>query len=553
MIQWQLFSLSLIEPVKNKHIIPHVPEQEQTPLVKSLLGLIEQLVLQNQQQAEDIQRLNDEINLLKGEKKRPVFKGSKLDKKTNTNTETPQKSGKRPGSNKKKKTQQLTIHENKVIQPLEEIPEGSRFKGYRYFTVQNLNISVHNIRYCLERWVTPDKKVLTGNLPTELDNRHFGPQLLSYILYQYHHCQTTQPLLLEQLREWGIDISSGQINQLLLSGKNKFHAEKDAILQAGLAASSYVTVDDSGSRHQGKNGYVTNIGNDFFAWFQSTGSKSRINFLELLRAGNSDYCLSEAALFYMREKKLPDNPLSQLRNHSGQLLANEEDWSALLDTLAITNSNHRRIATEGALLGSVLRHGLCDDLVIVSDGAGQFNILLHALCWVHTERLIHKMLPLNDQHRAEIAMIRGQIWNLYAELKQYKEQPDQSARKELSVKFDAIFTQKTSYQTLNQTLKRIHAHKAELLVVLDRPEIPLHTNGSETDIRDYVKKRKVSGGTRSDEGRRCRDTFASSKKTCRKLGISFWDYITDRLGVGSTSIPPLQDIITERAALATGY
>jgi CheY-like chemotaxis protein len=81
----------------------------------------------------------------------------------------------------------------------------------------------------------------------------------------------------------------------------------------------------------------------------------------------------------------------------------------------------------------------------------------------------------------------------------------------------------------------------------------LHTNGSETDIRDYVKKRKVSGGTRSDEGRRCRDTFASLKKTCRKLGISFWHFLMDRLGIGKKTIASLHEIITERAALATGY
>jgi hypothetical protein len=118
---------------------------------------------------------------------------------------------------------------------------------------------------------------------------------------------------------------------------------------------------------------------------------------------------------------------------------------------------------------------------------------------------------------------------------------------------DEIFTQKTSYATLNQALKRIYKNKAELLIVLDRPEIPLHTNGSETDIRDYVKKRKVSGGTRSDEGRRCRDTFASLKKTCRKLGISFWHFLMDRLGIGKKTIAPLHEIITERAALATGY
>jgi hypothetical protein len=83
---------------------------------------------------------------------------------------------------------------------------------------------------------------------------------------------------------------------------------------------------------------------------------------------------------------------------------------------------------------------------------------------------------------------------------------------------------------LNQLLRRLRQNKAELLLVLDRPDIPLHSNGSERDVGAYVKKRKVSGGTRSDLGRRCRDTFASLKKTCRKLGVSFWDYLDGRIG-----------------------
>lgn len=539
--------------MKNKFSLPDIPEQDQTPLVKTLLVIIEQLLEQVQQQAEEIALLKDEINILKGEKKRPLFNGSKLDKQTSDKKKPDQKSKKRAGSKKKKKTHKLVIHKDKIIKPIEPIPEGSRFKGYRHFIVQDLAINVHNTRYKLEHWITPENETLMGQLPSTLNNRHFGSQLISYILYQHHHCQTTQPLLLEQLREWGIDISSGQINQLLLQGKEPFHVEKDLLLQTGLAASSYVTVDDSGARHQGKNGYVTHIGNAFFGWFQSTDSKSRINFLGLLRAGKTDYCLSEAALFYMRQQKLPDKPLTQLRQHRGQSVAKESDWLALLDDLSITSLRHRRIATEGALLGSVFNQGLCDDLVIVSDDAGQFDVLLHALCWVHTERLIHKMLPLNDTHRDEIAQLRDQIWCFYKELKHYKDQPSKSLRKVLNQRFDEIFTQKTSYVTLNSTLKRIHANKAELLVVLDRPEIPLHTNGSETDIRDYVKKRKISGGTRSDEGRRCRDTFASLKKTCRKLDISFWHYLTDRLGIGSNPVAPLQDIIAERAALATGY
>jgi hypothetical protein len=201
----------------------------------------------------------------------------------------------------------------------------------------------------------------------------------------------------------------------------------------------------------------------------------------------------------------------------------------------------------------VLHHGLCEDLVIVSDDAGQFKILLHALCWIHTERLIHKMLPLNETHRKEIAQVRDQIWDLYTELKAYKTIPDSTQRESISKQFDDIFTEKTSYATLNSALQRIHKNKAELLVVLERPGIPLHTIGSETDIRDYVKKRKVSGGTRSDEGRRGRDTFASLKKTCRKLNISFWHYLTDRLGAQHQAIDQLADIIVARAANATGY
>lgn len=283
--------------------LPDIPEQDQTPVVKALLGLVEQLIERVQQQNEEIALLKDEINILKGEKKRPVFKGSKLDKQTESEQASEPSSKKRPGSGKKKKTQKLVIHEDRVIKPDSPVPPGSRFKGYRDFVVQDLKIDAHTIRYRLEHWVTPQNESLTGQLPRALNKRHFGAHLIRYILYQYHHCQTTQPLLREQLLEWGIDISCGQINQLLLQRKAAFHAEKDACLQAGLAAASYVIVGDSGARNQGKNGFVTHIGNDLFGWFQSTGSKSRINFLQLLRAGFDDYVLSEAA-FTLYEKTI---------------------------------------------------------------------------------------------------------------------------------------------------------------------------------------------------------------------------------------------------------
>src|SRR5207247_608055 len=102
--------------------------------------------------------------------------------------------------------------------------------------------------------------------------------------------------------------------------------------------------------------------------------------------------------------------------------------------------------------------------------------------------------------------------------------------------------QQAGYPSIDAVLKEMRDHRTDLLRVLERPEVPLHNNGTESDIREYVKKRKISGGTRSEAGRRCRDTFTSLKKTCRKLGVSFWSYLRDRvLGLGK--VPRLSELI----------
>jgi hypothetical protein len=394
------------------------------------------------------------------------------------------------------------IHEDCVIPPTEEPPPGSRFKGYRDFVVQDLKIEAHNTRYRLEVWQTPDGEWLRGELPATLQGGHFGPSLRAYLLYQHHHCHVTQALLREQLLEWGIDLSVGQIDALLSGHNEPFFAEKDQRLEVGLEVSSVITVDDSGARHQGRNGYVTQIGNDFFAWFSSTESTSRINFLELLQAGEPVYGLNDEALMYWREQGLPQALRQALAASPILEIATTAAWEEHLKALGITKERHRRIATEGALLGGLLEKGLSRELVIVSDGAGQFAILLHALCWVHAERLIHKLIPLNERQRLDQERVRDEIWTLYADLKAYQRAPDPAAVADLHARFEALFSQKTSFATLNQILKRLKTHQSELLLVLLRPDIPLHTNGSENDIRGYVKWRKISGGTRSDLGRR---------------------------------------------------
>ena len=383
-------------------------------------------------------------------------------------------------------------------------------------------------------------------LPSDvLDGLHYGPTLVSYILHQSYAEHVTQPLLLEQLRDFGVDMSAGQLSRLLTEHKESFHEEKAEVLAAGLAVSSYIGTDDTGARHQGKNGYCTVIGNDLFAYFESTQSKSRVNFLEVLQGAERLYAVNEMAVAYWQRQKLSAELVAKLCQ-GPQEFTTTEAWQERLAALEITSKRHVRMATEGALLGGLVLRGVRADLGVLSDGAQQFVVFVHAACWVHAERPLARLVPHNDHHRAEIEKIRDDIWKLYKELKVYRQQPGDTQKAILASRFDALCEQRTSYPSINGPLKAMRDHKADLLRVLERPEIPLHNNASESDIREYVKKRKISGSTRSDTGRRCRDTFTSLKKTCRKLGVKFWDYLKDRI-LNRGVIPRLSDLIRQRA------
>ena len=404
----------------NKKIpdLPEIPEKERTPLVNEILETCsfqkEQLALKN----EIIQALKDEIARLKGEKPKPDIKPSNLEKGSGSGNKG-KKPKKRPGSKKRKKNLHLKIHDTISISP-KNIPEGSRFKGYDDYIVQDLVIKPYNIRFRMQRWQTPLGEYITGKLPEHIKG-HYNINLIRYILHQYYHADVTQPLVLEQLLEFGIDISSGQVNRIINENKDIFHAEKDEILTAGLEVSDYIHVDDTGARHQGRNGYCTHIGNELFAWFESTQSKSRINFLTLLRGKHTDYVLNKEAFEYMRAQKLPQKVIQSLTELKVKSFQNEQEWSSALKALKIVRKRHIRIATEGALMGSVLEHGFNPKMVIISDDAGQFNVFLHALCWIHAERIINKLVAFTEQQRQAVIDIKNQLWEFYSDLKFYKE------------------------------------------------------------------------------------------------------------------------------------
>jgi hypothetical protein len=486
----------------------------------------------------------EEIARLKGLKGRPAIKPSGMDKATEPAKPARKEMQRRRG----KVTPRVSIDD--FVVKATAVPEGSCFKGHEPFLVQDLVISASATRYQRERWITPDGRTILAALPEGVDS-HFGPELRRFVLMQYHQGQSTLPRLVGLLQSVGVSISKRQVQRLLTDKQADFVSEARAVLRAGLETSPYVSVDDTGARHAGKNGFCTQIGNDGFTWFGTRCSKSRLNFLDLLRAGHTDYVLNDAAYGYMRKHDLSARLIARLMAEPQSCFADEEAWLAHLDRLGFTaltvTPDPVRVATEGALWGSVRSHQFLCEAVVLSDDAGQFNLGQHALCWIHAERLVHKLDTFTDTQRAAQARVRGLIWNFYASLKAYQLKPTRHRAVALRARFDRIFLRRTGFATLDRLMARLHANKAELLMVLDRPEIPLHTNGSENDIRCQVIRRKISAGTRSNSGRDCRDAFLSLAKTCDKLGIAVWDYLGSRLKVaGHALIEPLDHYVRAR-------
>ena len=244
--------------------------------------------------------------------------------------------------------------------------------------------------------------------------------------------QVTTRRLTTLLNDIGIDISKRQVVRLLTKGLDGFIAEDAAVLHAGLVSSSYITVDDTCARHAHSNFYTTQIGSEHFTVFRTTKSKSRLNFLSLLRGNYRDCVLSDAAFDYLEGRR----------------------------------------AEPG--LG---------DMVIISDDAGQFRIGNHALCWVHCERLLEKLMPAKAKEVRSVALVRDLVWRFYKALKAWKQHPSPQAVPVFRRRFDRIFTLRTGYDALDALLVRLHRRKAELLRVLERPEIPLNTNACERSSR----------------------------------------------------------------------
>lgn len=487
---------------------------------------------------EKIKILEDEIAKLRKTPKRPKFSPNKMQPR--------QRSKKAPGSNipPSMTCSSLAQKESSEIAVTpENLPAGSKYRGFQPFTVQEISLIAKEITYKLEIWETPSGEVLHGKLPVEMQNQHFGPTLRAMEANLYAQGMT-QPCIHEFLNGIGIEISSGQVNNILLNEAEGYSAASEAILTAGLEEAPYIRTDDTGEKHEYKSCYCTHIGGKYFAYYTTTSSKSRANFLRILLQGKEGYHINDAMIWHLFRCGVNDAVLNLFEEVKGKTFQSKKGMNRLLNQLGLNAKKIRQHCMEGGLVGFITNTILKPGQVLLSDRAGQFAIFDHAGCWIHMERPLRKIICTSQVIEQQLAKVRSAIWTLYKTLNEAAH--TQVGGEIVHQMYDDLVKMTTNSEEINTVIANFAAYRDELLKALDHPGLPLHNNDSERDIRPVAKRRNISGSTKNERGRKFRDGLMSIKQTCFRLGYNFWDYL-QRWHRGDP--PDLSEIVRNRYRL----
>lgn len=499
---------------------------QSSPWIQQLITLLQKQTQLIQEQAEEIvalkktvQEQRDEINRLKKMPKRPKFRPGGGDPKSRSGK--PCRNQEKDGSSSSNDMVPKKIKEEVTVSA-SNVPEGSRFKGYQEYKVQEFELIPKDIIYKLEVWQAPDGKVIRAILPQEIQGSHFGHQLRA-LVHNLYALGMTEPGLFEFLKSSGIEISEGQVHNLLMNESAAYSQASEAILTAGLEEAPYIRADDTGSKHQHKNNYCTHIGGEYFAYYKTASSKSRENFLKILLQGKEGYVINQAFIWHLFQSGVEDDWLNYFEEYVGKRYETKRGLGRLLNHIGIGNKKLKSQCIEAGLVGFISETILKKGQVLLSDRAGQFAVFNHAGCWVHMERPLRKLKVSSPEAEKELSQVREAIWNLYDKVKEAA--CKRIGREEVYQLYDQLVAMRSMSPSVNEVIASFAKYREEMLKALDCPNLPLHNNDSERDIRGVAKRRNISGSTKSEEGKMFRDGLITLKQTCARLGISFMGYL----------------------------
>lgn len=521
--------------------------------IVGLLNLVEKLAMEVRTLQEENQRLRDENARLKGEKGKPDIKantpkGPAADYSSERERHTPK------AWSKGSKTAKIHIDREEVLRvDRESLPADAEFKGYEDTLVQDVILRTDNVLFRKEKFYSRiEGKTYLAPLPRGYEGQ-FGPGIKSLVVTLYFGSNMSEPKIAELLAGVGARISDGEVSNLLIKGQGAFHEEKDALFEAGLASSPWQHLDQTGTRVNGQNQHCQIVCNPLYTAYRTTETKDRMSVLDTLRNGRPRvYLLNEEAEGYLARTQMSRVAVALLKAGMppGKLL-DEAAMKALLEgPLAKLGPRQQRWvldATAVAAYHAELGHPVVR--MLLCDGAPQFTWVTEelSLCWVHEGRHYKMLTPYVAHHRQLLEEFLEQFWGYYRELLVYRESPGPVEAARLSAKFDELFATVTHYQFLDATIAKTRDKKDSLLKVLCHPEIEPHNNPAELGARARVRKRDVSFGPRTLEGTKAWDTFMSLAESVKKLGVSFYGYVHDRI-LGTNLIPRLDTLLIERAA-----
>jgi len=528
-----------------------IKDENARELIRQLLNLVEKLSADLRDAQVENQRLRDEINRLKGEQGKPRIKGN-TPKPPPTDHSSENERHQSRQRHKKSKKVEIQIDREQVVEVDPTVlPKDAKFKGYEDVVVQDILLQTDNIRFYKQKYYSASTRMTyLAELPHGYEGQ-FGPGIKALTLVFYYGIGTSEPKILEFFEECGIHISAGEISNLLIKKQESFHAEKDMVYEAGLRSSPWQQTDDTLTRVDGQNQHCHVVCNPVYTSYHTRASKERLSVLDVL-------CNGRQRLFRLNEETiryLSSIPWSKAAWRKIQSWKSEQDWEEaaflvrLGEGLPRLSKQQRKTMIDAAAVAAY--HAQRDYPIVqalVCDDAPQFNWLGQEmmLCWVHEGRHYKKLMPVIGLHRKLLDDFLKQFWEYYHRLLNYCQNPTVEERLRLETAFDDLFSSHTGYDALDQRIAKTKAKKDSLLLVLQYPELPLHNNASELGVRQRVRKRDVSFGPRTEDGVRAWDTFATLAETAKKLGVSFYHYLHNRISADN-QIPLLADLVSNRA------
>lgn len=515
--------------------------------IRSLLNLVEEMQAENQRLRKEVGELRDEVNRLKGEQGRPDIKPDKP--KREKSDHSSEKERRRPQSwQKKSKNDKIQIDRiERLSVDTCELPADARRNGYEKSIVQDLCIRTDNVLFIKEEYYSPSLgTTYLAPMPAGYQGQ-FGPSIRSLVITLYYAGGMTEPKILEFLTQFGISISTGQISNLLVKGQDTWHEEKDAIWRAGLRSSDWQHMDDTATRVDGENQHCHVVCNPYYTAYFTRPSKDRLTLIHLLQGTKElQLLLNPESLEWFDLLRTPQWAQKKLANLFGQpiTLAELKKWIEWELADRLNDQQQARILEAAALTAYYAQTQTPLIPILLTDDAPQFRYLtrLQALCWIHEGRHYKKLSPFVAHHQRLLADFQAKFWLFYHQLSDYREAPDSATAVSLRQRFQELFTTVTGYDQLDQCIAKTLAKQARLLLVLDYPHLPLHNNPAELGVRQRVRKRDISFGPRSLDGVAAWDSFMTLVETAKKLGVSFYDYVFDRIS-HSFRLPSLAQLI----------